>query len=94
MPRKPRFGIQGVPQHDIQRGNDREPSFFTDMDYGRYLDTLHAIREALNQELVLGRNDFKDKIETTLKRQARRGQDGRPRINNCIQESEGYYYVW
>jgi hypothetical protein len=24
---------------------------------------IHAIREALNQELVLGREDFKDKIE-------------------------------
>ncbi len=41
---------------------------------------LHVIRDALNQELVLGRDDFKDKIEQITKRQTRRGQDGRPRI--------------
>jgi len=42
--------------------------------------TLHDIREALNQELVLGREDFKDKIERTLERQARRGKSGRPKV--------------
>jgi putative transposase len=39
---------------------------------------LHTIREALNQELVLGREDFKDKIESMTQRQSRRGKDGRP----------------
>ena len=43
-------------------------------------EELHAVREALNQELVLGREDFKDKIETMIKRQARPGQPGRPRV--------------
>ena len=57
-------------------------------------DTLHAIREALNQELVLGREDFKDKIEATLKRQTRKGKGGRPPLNNNIREPEGQYYVW
>lgn len=28
MPRKPRFNLVGVPQHVIQRGNNREPCFF------------------------------------------------------------------
>lgn len=51
-------------------------------------NTLHDIRDALNQELVLGRDDFKDKIEQTLKRQARRGKDGRPRV----EEVPGFYY--
>ncbi len=51
-------------------------------------NTLHDIRDALNQELVLGRDDFKDKIEQTLKRQARRGKDGRPRV----EELAGFYY--
>jgi putative transposase len=50
---------------------------------------IHAIREALNQELVLGREDFKDKIERMSKRQARPGQPERPRI----EEEQAVYYV-
>ena len=38
MPRKPRFNLPGVPQHVIQRGNNREPCFFSEADYPRYLD--------------------------------------------------------
>ncbi len=38
MPRKPRFNLIGVPQHVIQRGNNREPCFFSEADYYRYLD--------------------------------------------------------
>ena len=45
---------------------------------------LHKIRDALNQELVLGRGDFKDKIEQMTKRQTRRGKDGRPRIEEEV----------
>lgn len=40
MPRKPRFNLIGVPQHVIQRGNNREPCFYAEEDYRRYLDTL------------------------------------------------------
>jgi len=40
MPRKPRFNLIGVPQHVIQRGNNREPCFFAESDYYRYLDDL------------------------------------------------------
>ena len=36
------------------------------------------LREALNQELILGREDFKNKIERMTKRQARPGKPGRP----------------
>ena len=43
MARKPRFAVPGVPQHVIQRGNNREPSFFTEMDYRCYLDVLHEM---------------------------------------------------
>jgi putative transposase len=39
---------------------------------------IHEIREMLNQELVLGREDFKDKIAQMTQRQVRRGKDGRP----------------
>ncbi len=43
MPRKPRFNLSGVPQHIIQRGNNREPCFYSEKDYRRYLDDLkHA----------------------------------------------------
>lgn len=37
---------------------------------------LRAVREALNQELVLGTEGFKDKIETMVKRQTRPGLPG------------------
>ena len=40
MARQPRFNIADVPQHVIQRGNNRQPIFFADADYARYRDTL------------------------------------------------------
>ncbi len=40
MPRPARFGIAGVPQHIIQRGNNRQPTFFADEDYRFYIDCL------------------------------------------------------
>jgi putative transposase len=55
-------------------------------------DLLHAVREALNQELVLGREDFKQKIEHMSARQARPGQPGRPRTRG-VEEAQGDYYV-
>jgi hypothetical protein len=50
----------------------------------------------VNQGLVSGREDFKDKIEEITQRQARRGKDGRPRIEEipgntlCIEALEWY----
>lgn len=40
MPRQPRYGLVGVPQHVIQRGNNRQPTFFAQEDYRYYLDCL------------------------------------------------------
>jgi len=40
MARKPRFNIIGLPQHVIQRGNNREPCFYAEADYLRYLTNL------------------------------------------------------
>jgi len=40
MPRKPRFNLVGIPQHVIQRGNNRDPCFYAEEDYRRYLDDL------------------------------------------------------
>lgn len=47
MPRQPRLDIAGVPQHVIQRGNDRRPCFFAESDYLCYLQELRelALRE-------------------------------------------------
>ena len=41
MARKPRFNLPGIPQHIIQRGNNREPCFFDDADYIHYMENLH-----------------------------------------------------
>jgi putative transposase len=56
-------------------------------------DLLHAIRTALNQELVLGREDFKDRIEQMTARRTRPGQNGRPRTAGA-EEGVGDYYVF
>ena len=40
MSRQPRPDLAGVPQHVVQRGNDRQPCFFRPDDYGRYLANL------------------------------------------------------
>jgi len=40
MPRKTRFNVAGVPQHIIQRGNNRQATFYADEDYRFYLDHL------------------------------------------------------
>ena len=41
MGRRPRFVLPGVPQHIIQRGNNREPCFFFIEDYRTYLTILN-----------------------------------------------------
>ena len=40
MARQPRFTLPGIPQHIIQRGNNREPCFYAEEDYCRYRDDL------------------------------------------------------
>jgi putative transposase len=40
MPRLPRYILPGVPQHIIQRGNNRQAIFAADGDYTAYLDWL------------------------------------------------------
>lgn len=44
MPRLPRLDLPNVPQHIVQRGNNRQPIFFDENDYSVYLEYL---REAL-----------------------------------------------
>lgn len=45
MARKPRFGLPAVPQHVIQRGNNREPCFFAEADYQFYLECARDAAE-------------------------------------------------
>lgn len=47
MPRRPRFHVDGVPLHIVQRGHNREPCFFCEEDYQAY---LHWLGEALIKE--------------------------------------------
>lgn len=54
---------------------------------------LHNVRLALNQEQVLGSEQFKDKIEATLNRSVRRGIAGRPRKDG-VEEEAGDYVVY
>ena len=46
MARHPRLNLAGVPQHVVQRGNNRRPTFFTEGDFRAYLDYLHEAAEA------------------------------------------------
>ena len=46
MPRHPRFNLAGVPQHIVQRGHNRQPTFIDDADYRRYLVTLGSAARA------------------------------------------------
>lgn len=43
MPRQPRYNLPGLPQHVIQRGNNRQAVFFDGGDYERYLSDLDEI---------------------------------------------------
>ena len=43
MPRQPRIDLPHVAQHIVQRGNDRQPCFFTDGDRLRYLGDLREL---------------------------------------------------
>ena len=40
MPRRPRFNLPGIPQHIVQRGNNRAPCFFDEKDRWQYLEDL------------------------------------------------------
>jgi putative transposase len=40
MARQPRLSIGGIPQHVIQRGNNRQPSFYCNADFSMYLECL------------------------------------------------------
>ena len=41
MPRRPRLALPNIPQHIIQRGNNRQACFYAEEDYRVYLEWLH-----------------------------------------------------
>ena len=41
VPRPPRYPLIGVPQHVMQRGNNRQPTFFAAADIRFYLECLN-----------------------------------------------------
>jgi putative transposase len=45
MPRRPRVILPNVPQHIIQRGNNRQACFYADEDYLSYLEWLKEYSE-------------------------------------------------
>ena len=51
MARLPRLTIPGVPQHIIQRGNNRQACFFTVQDYSVYLDKLKIYSRKYNVQV-------------------------------------------
>jgi REP-associated tyrosine transposase len=48
MPRKVRFNLIGIPQHIIQRGNNREACFYNQDDYEQYLHGLQIAADKFN----------------------------------------------
>ena len=51
MPRLPRLDLPGIPQHIVQRGNNRLPCFLDDRDREHYLTLLAAALHATAVEL-------------------------------------------
>lgn len=45
MARQPRFNIPDIPQHVLQRGNNRDPCFFSSQDCRFCLESLHIASE-------------------------------------------------
>jgi putative transposase len=69
----------------LGRNTDEQQYFYRELFRNHLDDTeLHSIREAVNHELVLGRDDFKNKISEMTKRQVQPAQMGRPKIEDEI----------
>jgi len=74
--------IENHPVYTMLGQNSDERQYVYRGLFQRHIDNdiVHQIRDALNHELVLGRVQFKDKIEEINKRQMRLGIPGRPRV--------------
>ena len=94
MPRKPRFFLPGVPVHVVQRGNNRQPIFFDDVDYRAYLDWLkegserwscriHAYVLMTNHVHLLLTSDDADGVSP-------RGKGSEPEVSPQIRPPRGH----
>ena len=88
---RPDFLIQLHPVYETLGNNEKARQYCYRELFKMHMehDEVHDIREALSQELVLGRDDFKEKIARMTRRQTVPGKPGRPRIK----EGQGIYYV-
>jgi REP element-mobilizing transposase RayT len=70
MPRQQRVRLAGVPQHVIQRGNNRQATFFDNSDYRRYLECLSEALERSHCALQekRGQTQFSDQDAMREKR--------------------------
>lgn len=83
MPRKPRLFLEGFPQHIIQRGNNRQAVFLSDVERRQFLEwlreiawerglKLHAYMLMTNHVHLLGTPYTADSIGKTLQALGRR----------------------
>jgi hypothetical protein len=85
MARLPRFDLPYIPQHIVQRGNNRLPCFLDDEAYraivGEVLaqSTIDEIRLYLQQQRALGLNAFQNMVEAKTRRFAGVRAAHRPR---------------
>ena len=47
MARLPRLSLPNIPQHVIQRGNNRHACFFSDQDYTVYLSKAQTVQSTI-----------------------------------------------
>ena len=73
MARRPRFDLPHIPQHVVQRGNNRLPCFLDDSDRLRYLQLLHEA--LLHTSCQLHAYVLMEAIRTYLQQQRALGQD-------------------
>ena len=88
-PRKPFLSPNGLGKLGSEQSFRYRELFRTHLEAGM----VHAIRDSTNQELVLGRDDFKDRIEQMIARKTRPGKSGRPRTLG-VGEPVADYYVY
>jgi len=53
MPGKPRMYLPGIPCHVIQRGNNRDATFFAEQDYQFYLECLYDAARKYHVKIML-----------------------------------------
>ena len=82
MARLPRLNLPDIPQHVMQRGNNRSVCFFSDNDYKSLFDnhipdyTIKEINQALNKAWALVDDRFLEQIEKQTGRRVKPNKRG------------------